>query len=83
MKISTMFSFLGQYLRKARVREISPQDVLKDLDKGKFLLLDANLRGQWLRGHIPGAKYVGMEEVDEALPEDRNAMLVFYCESTL
>lgn len=83
MKLSTMVSFLGQYLRKARIREISPQEVMQDLGKSKFVLLDANLRGQWLRGHIPGAKYVGMEEVEAALPEDRSAMLVFYCESTL
>jgi hypothetical protein len=83
MKIGTMLSWLGQYLRKARIEEISAEEVRRGLGTGKFVLLDANLWGQWLRGHIPGAKYVGMEGLEGMLPEDRSAMLVFYCESSL
>ena len=84
MRFGTMLAWLGQYVHRARVREISAAEVLRGLGSGAFTLLDANLRGQWVRGHIPGAKYVGMEGVDESvLPADRNAMLVFYCESSL
>lgn len=84
MKIGTMWSWLGQYVRRAHVQEISARQVRRDLGTGLFTLLDANLRGQWVRGHIPGAKYVGMEEeLGGILPPDRNAMLVFYCESSL
>lgn len=79
-----MLSWLGQYVRKAPIQEISAQEVRRDLGTGRFTLLDANLWGQWVRGHIPGAKYVGMEEeLGGILPADRSAMLVFYCESSL
>ena len=85
MKIGTMLSWLGQYVRTAKIEEISAEEVRDSLGRGKFVLLDANLWGQWVRGHIPGAKYVGMmEHVDPGvLPDDRNAPLVFYCESSL
>jgi hypothetical protein len=85
MKIGTMLAWLGQYVHKARVKDIEPDEVLRDLGKGKFLVLDASLHGQWMRGHVPGAKYVGMEglETPGILPDDKNAMLVFYCESSL
>ena len=84
MKVGTMLAWLGQYVRKAPIREISAEEVFRGLGGGAFTLLDANLRGQWVRGHIPGASYVGMDGVDASvLPADRNAMLVFYCESAL
>lgn len=84
MKLSTMLAWLGQYVRKAPILEISADEVRRGLGTGAFTLLDANLWGQWVRGHIPGAKYVGMEEdLQRILPADRRAMLVFYCESWL
>lgn len=79
-----MLAWLGQYVRKAPIQEIAAEEVRRGLGTGRFVLLDANLWGQWVRGHIPGAKYVGMEEsFDGVLPPDRDAMLVFYCESSL
>jgi len=85
MKLRTMFAWLGQYVHKARVKDIEPDEVLRDLNKGKFVVLDASLHGQWMRGHIPGARYAGMEGLEKpgVLPDDKNTMLVFYCESAL
>ncbi len=79
-----MLAWLRQYVRKAPIGEISAQEVYSRIGTGEFVLLDANLRGQWIRGHIPGAKYVGMEGVTrDVLPSDREKLLVFYCESAL
>jgi rhodanese-related sulfurtransferase len=84
MKLRTMLAWLGQYVRMAPITEISAEEVRRGLGTGAFTLLDANLWGQWVRGHIPGAKYVGMEEdLERILPADRKAPLVFYCESSL
>ena len=84
MKLRTMLAWVGQYVRRTKIEEIPAAEVLRGLGTGAFTLLDANLRGQWLRGHIPGAKYAGMEEhLERLLPADRNAPLVFYCESSM
>lgn len=41
---------------------------------------DANGRERYERGHIPGARFVGHDEVTAAmLPQDRATRLVFYC----
>lgn len=41
---------------------------------------DANGRERYERGHIPGARFVGHDEVTAAvLPQDRGTRLVFYC----
>lgn len=43
-------------------------------------VFDANGRERYERGHIPGARYVGHDEVTAAvLPPDRGTRLVFYC----
>ena len=55
MRLRMMLGWLAQYVWKAEVKEIEPGDVLRDLGKDRFVLLDANLHGQWVRGHIPGA----------------------------
>ena len=85
MKVGSMLSFVRQYVRKTPIREISPVEVKRLIDRGEpVLLLDANLWGQWVRGHLPGAKYVGMDGFEPGvLPEDKNAPLIFYCESSL
>jgi hypothetical protein len=85
MKLSSMLSFVRQYIRKTPIRETSAIEVKRLMNQeAPFTLLDANLWGQWVRGHLPGAKYVGMDGFEPGvLPDDRNALLVFYCESSL
>jgi hypothetical protein len=79
-----MLSFVWQYVHKTPIREISAIEVKRMLNQGSLTLLDANLWGQWVRGHLPGAKYVGMDGFEPGvLPDDRNALLIFYCESRL
>lgn len=41
---------------------------------------DANGRERYERGHIPGARFVGHDQVTaDVLPQDRSTRLVFYC----
>ena len=37
----------------------------------------------YAEAHIPGARYVGLEFSPADLPPDKDAMLVFYCESAI
>ena len=81
LKLSTMLHYVWQYVRPPKVREIPAREVRERLGDPEMILLDANLWGQWVRGHIPGARYVGLEFAPADLPPDKDAMLVFYCES--
>ena len=43
-------------------------------------VFDANRATLWERGHLPGAVFVGQEDLPvDRLPDDRDAELVFYC----
>lgn len=43
-------------------------------------IYDANGRERYERGHIPGARFVGHDQVTaDLLPQDRGTRLVFYC----
>ena len=84
IKLGSMLSFVKQYVHKTPIREISAIEVKRMMNQGPLTLLDANLWGQWVRGHLPGAKYVGMDGFEPgALPDDKSALLIFYCESSL
>ena len=83
LKFSTMLQYVWQYVKPPKVREIPAREVHERLGERNLFLLDANLWGQWLRGHIPGARYVGMEFAPEELPPDKDAMLIFYCDSAI
>lgn len=43
-------------------------------------IFDNNSRERYERGHVPGARWVGHDQVTaEVLPADHDAKLVFYC----
>lgn len=86
ISLGSMLSFVKQYVHKTPIREISAIELKRMMNQGQesFTLLDANLWGQWVRGHLPGAKYVGMDGFEPGvLPDDKSALLIFYCESSL
>jgi hypothetical protein len=43
-------------------------------------IFDNNSKGDWVKGHVPTAKWVSFKDVKESdLPKDKNRELVFYC----
>jgi hypothetical protein len=52
-------------------------------DKGNFTLIDSRPGIKYQEGHIPGAisiPFPKMSEMKDKLPQDKNRLLVFYCE---
>ena len=85
MNLGIYFRWLGQHIRKTRVRHISAPEVRARMGSGEMTLIDASLEAQWRRGHIAGAIYLGFNDryEESMLPADKKKMLVFYCESAI
>lgn len=68
---------------KARVREVSAEEVLAQLDAGhEFHLVDVREESEWAAGHLPGAIHLGKgileRDVEKRIP-DVAAEIVLYC----
>jgi|SRR5450432_4217288 3-mercaptopyruvate sulfurtransferase SseA len=66
----------------AELKSLSVDEVAAKLaaNDGKTFMFDANTKDSWIKGHVPGAKWIDDENVTaDQLPADRNALLVFYC----
>jgi rhodanese-related sulfurtransferase len=68
---------------KARVREVSIDDVKARLDRGdKFVLVDVREESEYAKDHLPGAIHLGKgvieRDIEERVPE-LNTAVVLYC----
>jgi rhodanese-related sulfurtransferase len=68
---------------KARVREVSVDDVKARLDRGdKFILVDVREESEYAKDHLPGAIHLGKgvieRDIEERVPE-LNTPVVLYC----
>ncbi|GAC1541312.1 MAG: rhodanese-like domain-containing protein [Polyangiales bacterium] len=68
---------------KARIREVSVEQVLEKLARGDaFELIDVREESEWAKGHIRGARYLGrgiLERDLEAAIPDLDREIVLYC----
>src|SRR5260370_17371527 len=68
---------------KARVREVTVDDVKAKLDRGeKFYLVDVREESEYARDHLPGAIHLGKgileRDIEQRIP-DPSAPVVLYC----
>jgi rhodanese-related sulfurtransferase len=68
---------------KARVREVSIDDVKARLDRGdKFVLVDVREESEYAKDHLPGAIHLGKgvieRDIEDRVPE-LNTPVVLYC----
>ena len=64
------------------VRELAKL-VAQGPQKGGYTLVDSRPPGGFMKGHIPTAisvPFPKMKEMTDKLPEDKNQLLIFYCE---
>lgn len=63
-------------------KTISTQDLSKGIQEKKLTVMDCNTEEVYKKGHIPGAIFMTADEAGaKALPQDKNASLVFYCKN--
>ena len=60
---------------------ISVDEVEKLLGAPGVVVVDANGRDLFEKGHLPGARHLETAGMDTVLPESKEAKLVFYCAS--
>ena len=68
---------------RARVKEVTVDDVKVMLDRGeRFLLVDVREESEFARDHLPGAIHLGKgvieRDIEQRVP-DTDAKLVLYC----
>ena len=62
--------------------KLSVDEVSNLISKHEVTIFDNNSRDRYKQSHLPGAKWVDFKNVTAAdLPSDKEAKLVFYCES--
>ena len=68
---------------RARVKELTVDDVKAMLDRGeKFLLVDVREESEFARDHLPGAIHMGNSVIERDIEQrvaDTSAKLVLYC----
>lgn len=68
---------------KTRIREISLEQVKRNLDSGRpFRLVDVREESEWAKGRLPGAIYLGkgvLERDAEKTFPDPGGEIVLYC----
>jgi 3-mercaptopyruvate sulfurtransferase SseA len=63
-------------------KTVSAAEVEQLLGRPGVHVFDANARGVFEEGHVPGARLVHYKKLSEAdLPADRSAQLIFYCKN--
>jgi rhodanese-related sulfurtransferase len=63
---------------------ISPRDLHSRMQAEPLTAIDVNSEASWLAARVPGARHLDVNGFAVSdLPEDRNALLVFYCSGPL
>ena len=70
----------GADLKKLTVDEVAAKVAAHD---GKTFVYDDNPHDRYVKGHIPGARWLESVPTAADLPADKGALLVFYCASEL
>ena len=67
---------------EAELRPVTVTELAGFIERNEVAVIDNNGEQRYAQGHIPGARWVGHDQVTAAvLPADRAARVVFYCHS--
>ena len=77
--IFILLTFLIGSYSYAGIRELTPQQVYKEVSSQQALILDVNPVGIYKKHHVPKSVNVGFNNLESSLPKDKNKKLIFYC----
>jgi len=73
------------FARLMGLKTISPDGLHQLMQQpARVAVIDVNSRQSWMKAHVPGA--INLDPIaykDAELPDDKNAMLVFYCSNPM
>lgn len=72
-----------QAFGEAKYEELSPEQVMQEIKKGQPLVLDVNLKEDYIKKHLPTAKLIQFGKMEDVMPKDKNKRIIFYCMSEL
>jgi rhodanese-related sulfurtransferase len=62
------------------LQTMAPEELHQHMRAGPVAVLDTNARRSWIKARVPGSTNIDPGHyAQSALPQDRNALLVFYC----
>lgn len=68
------------FVARDALEPVSRDDLLERAERGDVVILDVRPRAEFLAGHIPGARSVQLDELDNALSRiPKRAQVVAYC----
>lgn len=79
--------FLGDAVRAAESPEITPAQLVQQLNNTKILLVDVRTKAEFERGHLPGAMHLPIDQIEsgDAIKQIQmqlsDRQLVTYCHS--
>jgi rhodanese-related sulfurtransferase len=65
--------------RAAELPTLTVDEVEKLLGQPGVRVFDVNVPELWAEHHVPGATFIGGQELATLLPADKETKLVFYC----
>ena len=72
-----------QVFGEAKYEELSPEQVMREIKNGQPLILDVNLKEDYIKRHLPTAKLIQFGKMEDVMPKDKNKRIIFYCMSEL
>lgn len=68
---------------EAKYEELSPEQVMQEIKNGQPLILDVNLKEDYIKRHLPTAKLIQFGKMEDVMPKDKIKRIIFYCMSEL
>ena len=72
-----------QVFGAAKYEELSPEQVMEEIKNGRPLILDVNLKEDYIKKHLPTAKLIQFGKMEDVMPKDKSKRIIFYCMSEL